>query len=189
VAKQADALMAFYNLGSGEVTEILNKAGYSTRDDLLRANFDYYFERTSHGSTLSRLVHSYLANLVGDRELGWQFYLEALKSDYTDIQGGTTKEGIHTGVMAGTVILALKAYAGLDVSGEQIKTAPRLPAAWRKVSFSVGFRGDRYHFVVTPATLPQVWTGFQRKSPSQRLCKPASTVNRNLREGGVEGGS
>ena len=150
VTKQADALMTFYNLDAGQVTEILNKAGYSTRDDLLRTNFDYYFKRTSHGSTLSRLVHSYLASLMGNRELGWQFYLEALRSDYTDVQGGTTKEGIHTGVMAGTVILALKAYAGLDVSGEQIKIAPRLPAAWRKVSFNIGFRGDRYHFVVTP---------------------------------------
>ena len=150
VAKQADALMTFYNLDVGQVAEILNKAGYATGSDLLQVNLDYYLQRTSHGSTLSRLVHSYLANLVGDRELSWQFYLEALKSDYTDIQGGTTKEGIHTGVMAGTVILALKAYAGLDVSGEQIKIAPRLPAAWRKVSFSVEFRGDRYHFVVMP---------------------------------------
>ncbi len=150
VAKQADTLMTFYNLDSGEVTGILNEAGYSTRDDLLRANFDYYLKRTSHGSTLSRLVHSYLANLMEDRELSWQFYLEALRSDHTDVQGGTTKEGIHTGVMAGTVILALKAYAGLDVSGERVRIDPCLPAAWRKVSFSIGFRGNRYHFVVTP---------------------------------------
>ena len=34
-------------------------------------------------------------------------------------------------------------------------------------------------------TLPQVLTGFQRKSASQRLCKPASTANRNLREGSL----
>ena len=153
VAKQADALMTFYNLDSGQVTEILNRAGYSTRDDLLRVNFYYYLKRTSHGSTLSRLIHSYLANLVEDRELCWQFYLEALKSDYADAQGGTTKEGIHTGVMAGTVVLALKAYAGLNASGEQVKIAPRLPATWRKVSFSIGFRGDRYHFVVTPESV------------------------------------
>jgi beta-phosphoglucomutase family hydrolase len=153
VAKQADTLMTFYNLDPGEVREILNEAGYSTKDDLLRANFDYYLKRTSHGSTLSRLVHSYLANLVGDRELSWQLYLEALTSDYADIQGGTTKEGIHAGVMAGTVLLALKAYAGLDVRGEQVKIDPSLPAAWRKVAFNVGFRGDRYYFVVTPESV------------------------------------
>lgn len=153
IAKQADALMTFYNLDSDQVTGILSGAGYSTGDDLLLANFDYYLKRTSHGSTLSRLVHSYLASIIGDRELSWQFYLEALRSDYADIQSGTTKEGIHTGVMAGTVILALKAYAGLDVSGEQIRIDPCLPADWRKVSFNVGFRGDRYHFIVTPKSI------------------------------------
>jgi len=36
----------------------------------------------------------------------WDLYLEALTSDYIDIQGGTTKEGIHAGVMAGTVLMA-----------------------------------------------------------------------------------
>jgi beta-phosphoglucomutase family hydrolase len=153
VAKQADALMTFYNLDSGEVKEILTGAGYSIEDDLLRANFDYYFKRTSHGSTLSRLVHSYLANLAGDRELGWQLYVDALKSDYVDVQGGTTKEGIHTGVMAGTAVLALRSYAGLNVNGEQVKIDPCLPAAWREVHFNIGFRGDRYYFVVTPASV------------------------------------
>jgi beta-phosphoglucomutase family hydrolase len=170
VAKQADALMTFYNLDSDEVTKILNDAGYSTRDDLLRASFDYYLKRTSHGSSLSRLVHSYLANLVGDRELGWQLYLEALKSDYMDIQGGTTKEGIHAGVMAGTVILALKAYAGLDVSGEQVRVDPCLPAAWRKVAFSIGFRGDRYHFVVTPESV-RVKVDSARKKTTDTLVR------------------
>jgi beta-phosphoglucomutase family hydrolase len=153
VAKQADVLMTFYNLSVDEVARILNGAGHSTEQDLLRANFDYYFKRTSHGSTLSRLVHSYLANLIGDRELSWQLYMDALKSDYVDIQGGTTKEGIHTGVMAGTAVLALKSYAGLNVNGEQVEIDPCLPTAWREVRFNVGFRGDRYYFEVTPKHL------------------------------------
>jgi len=153
VAKQADALMTFYNLDSGEVAKLLGEAGYSVRDGFVRRNFDYYLKRTSHGSTLSRLVHSYLANLIGDRERGWQLYMEALKSDYVDIQGGTTKEGIHTGVMAGTAVLALKSYAGLSVNGEQVRIDPCLPKAWRKMRFNIGFRGDRYYFVVTPKSV------------------------------------
>lgn len=151
VTKQADVLMTFYNLSADEVVKALNGAGYSATDDLLRLNFDYYFQRTSHGSTLSSLVHSYLANLIGNEELSWQLYMDALKSDYVDIQGGTTKEGIHTGVMAGTALLALKAYAGLNMDGEQVRVNPCLPAAWREVRFNIGFRGDRYYFVVAPA--------------------------------------
>lgn len=150
VAKQADALMTFYNLSPGKVKEILNGAGYSVENGFLRANFDYYFQRTSHGSTLSRMVHSYLANLIGRKELSWRLYMEALKSDYVDIQGGTTKEGIHTGVMAGTAILALRSYAGLSLSGERVGVDPCLPSHWREVCFNIGFKGDRYDFVVTP---------------------------------------
>jgi len=150
VAKQADTLMVFYNLSVDEVVRILNGAGYPVKDDLLRANFDYYFKRTSHGSTLSRLVHSYLAHLIGNRELSWQLYMDALRSDYVDIQGGTTKEGIHTGVMAGTAYLALRAYGGLDLDGPLVRINPCLPAAWREMRFNIGFRGDRYYFVVAP---------------------------------------
>jgi trehalose/maltose hydrolase-like predicted phosphorylase len=76
--------------------------------------------------------------------------MEALKSDYVDIQGGTTKEGIHTGVMAGTALLALKSYVGLSLSGERVGVDPGLPSAWREVRFNIGFKGDRYLFAVTP---------------------------------------
>ncbi len=147
-AKQADVLMAFYNLTSDEVSRLLTEAGYSPPQDLLQVNFDYYLKRTSHGSTLSRLVHSYLANLIGDKELRWQLYMEALTSDYTDIQGGTTKEGIHAGVMGGTVMAALRAYAGLDLTGEQVKIAPNLPKGWRRMSFNIRFKGEEYRFVI-----------------------------------------
>jgi trehalose/maltose hydrolase-like predicted phosphorylase len=79
--------------------------------------------------------------------------MDALKSDYVDIQGGTTKEGIHTGVMAGTAVLALRSYVGLNLDGEQIGLNPRLPPAWRQVSFNIGFKGDRYYFVLTPESV------------------------------------
>jgi beta-phosphoglucomutase family hydrolase len=150
VAKQADALMAFYNLGQGGVADILSSVGYPTADDLLRVNLDYYLQRTSHGSTLSRLVHAYLANLTGDRELSWRLYQEALESDYVDIQGGTTGEGIHTGVMTGTAFMALRSYVGLALDGELLEISPSLPTGWRQVRFNIGFRGDRFFVSVTP---------------------------------------
>jgi trehalose/maltose hydrolase-like predicted phosphorylase len=150
VAKQADALMAFYILDPNGAAEILERAGYPIEGDLLQKNFSYYFPRTSHGSTLSNLVHSYLANLIGDGQLSWQLYLEALKSDYVDIQGGTTKEGVHIGVMVGTAVLALRAYAGLNLNGDYVCIDPRLPKSWRQMHFNLRFKGDGYSFVITP---------------------------------------
>ncbi|NIS80657.1 MAG: beta-phosphoglucomutase, partial [Anaerolineales bacterium] len=150
VSKQADALMAFYLLDPDGVAGVLQQAGYPTAESLLVDNFNYYFPRTSHGSTLSSLVHSYLAHLLGDRALRRQLYLEALKSDYVDIQGGTTKEGIHAGVMAGVAVLTLKSFAGLTLDGDVVCLKPSLPEIWRKMQFTFRFKGERYDFVLTP---------------------------------------
>jgi trehalose/maltose hydrolase-like predicted phosphorylase len=114
-------------------------------------NFDYYSRRTSHGSTLSNLVHAYLASLLGYEQLTWKFYTDALMSDYKDVQMGTTKEGIHVGVMAGSAVLTLRAFAGLRLDGEHVRIAPNLPKTWRKLRFNLGFKGDRYEFELYPS--------------------------------------
>jgi beta-phosphoglucomutase family hydrolase len=150
VSKQADALMAFYVLNETQIRVILNDLGYAPPDNLLQENFYYYLNRTSHGSTLSRLVHAYLAHVLGDSNLSWQLYTEALKSDYIDLQGGTTKEGIHAGVMAGTVFFALRAFAGINFDGTVLRVDPSLPSTWRTMHFSLCFKGCRYRFVITP---------------------------------------
>jgi len=150
IAKQADALMIFYTLKEEQVKVILNDLGYSPTDDLLRKNFYYYLKRTSHGSTLSRLVHACLASTLGDRNLGWQLYSESLKSDYIDIQDGTTKEGVHTGVMAGTVFFTLQSFAKINFDNPILEVNPCLPKTWRLMRFSLRFKGCRYEFVITP---------------------------------------
>lgn len=149
VAKQADTLMTFYNLGSDEVGHIMEKLGLSLPSDYLMKNLRYYLARTSHGSTLSRVVHAHLANMTGDPGLSRELYLDALTSDYNDIQGGTTAEGIHAGVMAGTVWVALVSYAGLDIHGDFPRFNPNLPAQWRKISFFFTFRDDDYECEIT----------------------------------------
>lgn len=149
VTKQADTLMCFYNLSSETVTGILQNAGYEVTLDMLQKNFSYYLPRTSHGSTLSRVVHSHLAQKIGNTNLGWQYFREALLSDYMDIQDGTTSEGIHAGLMASSAILAICNFAGLNLGEEFLHLVPTLPDAWRKLSFNLRFRGKRYYFIVT----------------------------------------
>lgn len=153
VAKQADALMAFYVLGEEQVKIVLTDLGITPPENLLRENFYYYLNRTSHGSTLSRLVHAYLAHQLGDKNLSWKLYTEALMSDYIDIQGGTTKEGIHAGVMTGTAFFALRAFAGINLDGEGLHLDPKLPSTWRAMHLNLNFKGNRYFFTITPKTI------------------------------------
>lgn len=148
VAKQADALMLFYNFTEDTTQSLITQLGYRPPEDLLARNLHYYLQRTSHGSTLSRLVHAYLAFLVENYELSWKLYQESLRSDFLDIQGGTTREGIHLGVMTGTILYFYRAYAGLDWTGDILKLSPKLPSGWKEITFNLSFRGVRYYFKI-----------------------------------------
>ncbi|WP_430610565.1 glycoside hydrolase family 65 protein [Enterococcus sp. DIV0876] len=153
VAKQADSLMIFYNFSKQQVNQILTDLNYTLPADYVEKNLNYYLQRTSHGSTLSRIVHAQLAAMVDDQELAWSLYQEALSSDYRDIQGGTTAEGIHAGVMAATLFIPLTTFAGIDVREQVVQIAPNLPKAWDSLAFSLHVRGVHYHINVTHETL------------------------------------
>jgi trehalose/maltose hydrolase-like predicted phosphorylase len=140
VAKQADTLMIFYNLKKEEVDTLLADMGYHLPEDYLEKNLRYYLARTSHGSTLSRVVHAQLANMAGDENLSWKLYYDALESDFNDIQGGTTGEGIHAGVMAGTLMIALTNFAGIDLRGEKLSVNPKMPARWKGLNSMLHFK-------------------------------------------------
>ena len=148
VAKQADMLMTFYNLEKEEVDALLADMGYRLPEDYLQKNLKYYLARTSHGSTLSRVVHAQLAQMTGDARLSWELYSDALASDYNDIQGGTTGEGIHAGVMAGTVMIALNTYGGINLKKEKLEVRPALPESWESLACRLQFKGERYDIKV-----------------------------------------
>lgn len=149
VAKQADMLMTFYNLEKPEVDQLLAKLGYKLPENYLQRNLEYYFGRTSHGSTLSRIVHARLASIAGNREMSWKLYSEALASDFVDIQGGTTAEGIHAGVMAGTVLIALSTFAGISLDKEILSVNPQLPDAWETLEFGISYKGKRFELKIS----------------------------------------
>jgi trehalose/maltose hydrolase-like predicted phosphorylase len=122
----------------------------STAD--LGRTVEYYLARTAHGSTLSRVVHaSVLART--DLTRAWTVFREALMADLDDTQGGTTREGIHLGAMAGTADLVVRSFAGLQIDDDGLTFTPRLPPRLRSVGFRVVYRGQRIDVSVTAETL------------------------------------
>lgn len=114
LSKQADVLMLFYLFSQPRLAEMLGRLGYEFTPEMWQRNIDYYLARTSHGSTLSYLVHSWVM-ARSHPEKAWDLFLTALRSDVSDIQGGTTAEGIHLGAMAGTVDLVQRCFTGVEV--------------------------------------------------------------------------
>lgn len=127
LSKQADVLMLFYLFSSEEIVELFRRIGRHFDPDWIPANVDYYSKRTSHGSTLGKVVDAWVLSR-SNRDASWDNFSQALLSDYKDIQGGTTKEGIHLGAMAGTADLIFRCYTGIETRDDVLWLNPRLPA-------------------------------------------------------------
>jgi alpha,alpha-trehalase len=148
LSKQADVLMLFYLLSADQLCELFNRLGYPFEYETIPKNIEYYMQRTSHGSTLSRIVHSWVLSRF-KREISWHLFCDALESDVSDIQGGTTHEGIHLGAMAGTVDLIQRSYAGLEPRGNVLWFNPYLPAKLKQVQFNIWYRRHRINVKLT----------------------------------------
>jgi trehalose/maltose hydrolase-like predicted phosphorylase len=80
-----------------------------------------------------------MANL--DPEGSWERFMVALESDVGDVQGGTTKEGIHMGVMSGTLDLIQRAYLGSEIRDGVLYFDPKETERLDGLSLPMRFRG------------------------------------------------
>ncbi|MEU6864447.1 glycoside hydrolase family 65 protein [Streptomyces sp. NPDC046876] len=141
-SKQADTLMLGYLFRPAELARLFTRLGYGFDDGLWARTVAYYLQRTCHGSTLSSLVHGrVLARLQGPD--AWRYCQEALIGDITDVQGGTTGEGIHLGAMAGTLDLVERGIVGLDPAADGLHIDPVPLSAIPGTTFSVSYLGHR----------------------------------------------
>jgi trehalose/maltose hydrolase-like predicted phosphorylase len=149
VAKQADALMFFYLVPFSEAEGIFRRLGYSFDKNILRKNFEYYLKRTSHGSTLSKVVYCCLAQLLGNTKESWQWFRDVLESDVYDTQGGTTQEGIHAGLMGGSIDIVMRNFVGLNTLENTIKINPNLPKNWQKIKLRLRYKERWISLLIT----------------------------------------
>ena len=151
-AKQADVLMLGYLFRPRELAGLFARLGHRLDDELWRRTIDYYLARTSHGSTLSGVVHAWV--LARARHAGaWSLLTEALAGDVADVQGGTTAEGIHLGAMAGTADLVQRGLLGLEIRQGALCLDPAPLPELSSFACSVRCRGVEVRLRLTPGRL------------------------------------
>jgi trehalose/maltose hydrolase-like predicted phosphorylase len=152
VAKQADTVMLFFLFSEDTLMTLFERLGYEFSPEMIPRNVAYYDRRTSHGSTLSVITHAGALAAV-DPEGAWEGFRSALDSDVGDVQGGTTREGIHLGVMAGTLDLVQRAFLGAEIRGDALTFAPRLAHHLNGLSFQAQFRGASIRVSIDGASI------------------------------------
>jgi beta-phosphoglucomutase family hydrolase len=152
LSKQADVLMLFYLFSAVELGALFTRLGYPFDHETILRNVAYYDARSSHGSTLSRVVHAWVL-ARSDRPRAMTYFAEALQSDVSDIQQGTTAEGVHLGAMAGTVDLVQRVSTGIEVTGDVLRLNPHLPQELERLDMRIRYRGHSLDLRLTRAAL------------------------------------
>ncbi|MBL8134112.1 MAG: glycoside hydrolase family 65 protein, partial [Anaerolineae bacterium] len=132
VIKQADVVMLMALLGES----------LAPRRILLN-NWDTYFPRCDHGSSLSPAMHAWAAARLGLTEIAYEQFHHAVHIDLHDNKGNA-RDGIHAAACGGVWQAVVFGFAGLHIDAEgDLALQPALPAHWKRVSFSVNYRGTQ----------------------------------------------
>ena len=126
--KQPDVLMFLYLYNS------------SFSGEVKRINYEFYEPRTIHESSLSPAIHSILAAELDKMEEAVRFFGYATRLDL-DNYNRNTREGLHITSIVMAWANIVYGFAGLRSDGEQLIFAPRLPERWKRLTFSVMYRG------------------------------------------------
>ena len=110
------------------------------------ANFRYYEPRCSHGSSLSRAMHAYVAARLGMTDLALRYFRETADIDLGDMQVGGDG-GIHIAALGGLWLTAVFGFAGLSLTDDGLALNPQLPSDWTSLAFSLQWHG--HHLNVT----------------------------------------
>ncbi|MGC0209031.1 glycoside hydrolase family 65 protein [Streptomyces levis] len=164
-SKQADVLMLGYLFSPAELRKRFRRLGYRLDEETWQRTVDHYLARTSHGSTLSGLVHGWVLARCRRAE-AWTFCQEALRGDIADLQGGTTGEGIHLGAMAGTLDLVQRGLTGLETRAGALWLDPVPLPELSSYGVSIAYQGHwgirlrlthgQLEIAVPPSDLPPI---------------------------------
>lgn len=137
VVKQADVVMATYLLWDQFSAEVR------------AANFRYYEPLTGHGSSLSPSIHALMAARLGDLPLAEKYLLQAAEIDLGNNMGNAAG-GVHAAAVGGLWQAMIFGFGGLHVSPDALQFAPRMLPHWRRLSFTLRWRGARLGVAIEP---------------------------------------
>ncbi|MCS6835576.1 MAG: beta-phosphoglucomutase [Anaerolineae bacterium] len=135
VIKQADVVMLMALLGEE----------LAPRQVLLN-NWETYYPRCDHGSSLSPAMHAWVAARLGLRDEAYHMLRHALAIDLEDNKGNVA-DGIHGAACGGAWQAIVFGLCGLHLTSDGPALSPQLPPHWKRVGFKVVYQGQVYPFV------------------------------------------
>jgi kojibiose phosphorylase len=138
--KQADVLMLLHLLPEMADAEVF------------RRNFELYHGLCAHESSLSPCMHAIVALDAGHPDQALAYLHQACEVDGVR-RGNSTDSGLHAAALGGGWSAIVEGFGGVSVTRDCLRVAPRLPKSWRRLEFSLRYRGLRLRFDISPRRL------------------------------------
>lgn len=135
-------------LKQADVVAMLSMFKNDYNNDIMKKNWEYYEPITEHGSSLSACMYSLLACYIGKTDYAYPLFIKSAAADLN--KGG--KEwlgtlyigGTHPASEGGAWIVAIKGFAGIEITDSGLKCTPRLPKGWTKMAFKLEYKDKVY---------------------------------------------
>lgn len=140
VLKQADLVM------------LLNLFPGLFSPETVKKNVLFYEERTLHDSSLSYCAHAQACGAIGEDEMAWKFFQEAIEVDLSDNPYDSI-DGIHSASLGGIWNCTIQGFAGISHDMEAIYCNPHLPKHWEEMQFSFVCGGHVIETLITKTNI------------------------------------
>lgn len=124
----------------------------STSERAYRRNFDYYEARCEAASSLSYCVHSICGSDLDMPEHAYGYLMHTAELDLKDAHGGT-KDGVHSGCMAGAWLAVTRGIAGMKFREDGVIFDPHFIPWWKSVSYYSVWHGQGFRVTVDNESL------------------------------------
>lgn len=118
-----------------------------TKEDLQK-NYEFYYPRTIHHSSLSQCIYAIIESRLGKHESAYQNFVTSARMDLDDCHHNVYS-GIHGANMAGTWMTLTYGLAGMNTTDGKLHFDPYLPKSWNSYSFRISYHGNALKIHVT----------------------------------------
>ncbi|WP_052078396.1 glycosyl hydrolase family 65 protein [Spirochaeta lutea] len=151
VIKQADVVLGLYLFP--QVIE----------DELIRANWEYYEQRTEHGSSLSATAYAGIAARIGNTQDALQYFYTSARIDLDgrakQYVGDLYIGGTHPAAQGGAWQIVVFGFLGLQITRQGLSLDPHLPSHWREVECPLVLRGTQIRITVSEDSIAIYYRG------------------------------
>ena len=172
VIKQADLVLALHLRGDA----------FDERDKA--RDFDYCERLTVRDSSLSACSQAVVAAEVGHLRLAYDYLGEAALMDLDNLEKNTA-DGLHLASLAGSWIALVAGFGGMRHREDGLFFAPRLPAGWDRLRFSMLLTGRILTVEITKNRATYTLdAGAEQSQPQSQSQSPSQTQPLELRHYG-----